>query len=336
MDVFSVLQFHLRVPALPSAHKHLFPPPPAVPPYTSTPITLAFEFPHIIQWFPPKWKITKQVKFDTQFVAQQGHDSGMGIGHITVPPSPLLAMTIAMSSYKCIFGCSSVKVEKKPAATHFFPLFPHLYCADPVPIPLGLNLPAPCTVMLGMSWADALVGWLSIGLDMAMSAVLSKYGDRLPGVNWMKGLGQRAAQSFGNAAIQAVVAAAVPDLVNQLVWGNVKNLIVDGNISLPFGLASINNQGQVQGLIWTSGEYTSTNVSIAGGLGALQDTGADDGSGITQGAGNVDSGGGEVTGMPPPDNAGAGDTAPPPANTIDNSGAGTDPTYGAGDGLAVC
>lgn len=109
---------------------------------------------------------------------QSGHDVGAFIPHVCVPPvppNPLLAGHIALSSCKVMFGKSRVLVGGQPAGW-FLPMDAMLQvCADPVPLPIGI-VPSvfTTTVKYGFSESDLRTGYADIALDIATSQMLRR------------------------------------------------------------------------------------------------------------------------------------------------------------------
>lgn len=143
------------------------------------------------QFWPPgmpfgKHKMSKTVTHRGQCISLEGHDCGNFIPHVTVgPPSALLVLKIMGSSRKMNFSASSVKMNKKAAATgSIYPFFPMSTCAEPLTMPFVFSLASMplSTVKVGLSGADALLGALDIVANMIIEIIaeggLSKTFDK--------------------------------------------------------------------------------------------------------------------------------------------------------------
>lgn len=110
-------------------------------------------------------------------IAQDGHDCGFLIGHVTTPMhNVMLIIHMLCSSQKTTFGASTVKMNG--TATGVIDLTggcPMIVCADPVGLPI---LWAPTnmtnTVYVGTTAGDIAMGWLAAAFSMALDFVVGK------------------------------------------------------------------------------------------------------------------------------------------------------------------
>lgn len=150
-------------------------------PHAVTPPLLPPIIPHAEVLFLPlsysqiSAAISTDVHYEGSGAVQLGHDMGHMIPHVPYgPPTPILALHIASSQCSCIFGKASILVNGEQAAWwHALAMFQ--VCADPVPMPLGLNISAiATTVSYGFSWGDLICGYIRGGIDELNSLLVGK------------------------------------------------------------------------------------------------------------------------------------------------------------------
>lgn len=183
------------------AHK-LVPPPPAPP----IPTTMAIEMPATFMW--TLGFLMNQNKFSNGskpvthkgvWIALDGHDCGMAIPDITIPPAPNLnyPMCWPFSSRKPTFSASTVKINGTAVACAQWiglPPLPMMSCGDPIGAPVCWSaLTVTNTVSVGMSMADLAAGLINAAASMITDYIASK----LPIEN--TGLGPFGQAVFGNA-----------------------------------------------------------------------------------------------------------------------------------------
>jgi hypothetical protein len=91
------------------------------------------------------------------------HDMGYLIIHVPYGPvTPILAVHIAFSKCKTVFGKATVKINGEQAGWYLPLIAPFLICSDPIgAAPLGQNVSFIwTTVKFGFSWGDFLCGWI--------------------------------------------------------------------------------------------------------------------------------------------------------------------------------
>jgi hypothetical protein len=152
-------------------------PPPPAPPVPSAPCV---ETPVMMMW-PPGFalfqnKFTTTVLHKAMFIALDGHNCGYMLPHVSIPPlNTLTPIQIAFSSRKMAFSAAKVKANGTPIATTAPVLFPMMCCAQPVTLPSGAA-PTNClnTVAVGVTLADAIFGWVAIGLTACAEGLTRK------------------------------------------------------------------------------------------------------------------------------------------------------------------
>ncbi len=163
-------------------HK-LIPPPPAPP----IPATMSVEMPTTFLW--TMGFLMNQNKFSNGakpvthkgvWIALDGHDCGMMIPDITVPPAPNLNYPIGwlVSSRKPSFSASTVKMNGTAVACAQWiglPPLPMMSCGDPISAPVSWSaLSVTNTVSVGMTFTDLVVGYLNIAASVLVDYIFSK------------------------------------------------------------------------------------------------------------------------------------------------------------------
>jgi len=109
-------------------------------------------------------------------LAQNTHDCGVLIPHVTLlpMPDPLTPLKILGSSRKVAFAAQRIRANKRPVAlTSKLPLVPMLACGT-LPLPVGINLTNDlASVDLGFTTSDLVAGWAEVAATMAASHFLS-------------------------------------------------------------------------------------------------------------------------------------------------------------------
>jgi len=122
-------------------------------------------------------KISSNVEYEGwgSGAVKLGHDMGYLIPHVAYGPwTPLLAANIAFSKCKVMFGKATVQINSDQAGWwHLYGMFQ--ICADPVPLPIGLNISAIwTTVEYGFSWGDLICGYIRVVADIIFSLIMKK------------------------------------------------------------------------------------------------------------------------------------------------------------------
>jgi hypothetical protein len=248
----------LAMPLLPivMTFHDVVPPPPAPP----IPCAPCVESPVMMMW-PPGFalfqnKFTTTVLHKALPIALDGHNCGYMLPHVSIPiANTLTPMQIAFSSRKMAFSAAKVKANGTPIATTAPLLLPMTCCAQPVTLPTGAA-PTNClnTVRVGVTWTDAILGWVSIGLTIVIDAWfynpdlkpfnLTKALDDL---KWKLLLGDKPAKWLAKTLAGAAVGAA-----RIIVTG-------EGSISVPFGSGYLGGS-----LSYSHGRDGSNSISITG------------------------------------------------------------------------
>ncbi len=271
VPTFAIHTINLRLAFLYSTHPEIVPPPYTAPVIPTHPFV---EVPHILFWGPGAGMTSPKVLFDGFTPAQQGHDSGIGIIHVGVPPGPLSVVATATSFFKCVFGAGTVLAEGKPTAGHFPPLINMLQCFAPVPLPIGGVLLFKNTVFVGLTWMDILMGIVRIAIAIVIALVFNKLGNSTGrmGQAWERvgNLGNRlGASGFWNVLGNNILSNFCED-VAKIPLG----IVMEGKVQLPFQIAELDlTNGQFKVFYWNVGgeHYHVSNYSVSGGLRAAQD-----------------------------------------------------------------
>ncbi len=119
-------------------------------------------------------KIATTVHFDGSGAVQLNHDVGFFILHFPWGfPTPTLAAHIAFSKCQVMFGKATVLVEGQQAGWwHWFAMLQ--VCANPLPLPVGINLSFySTTVTFGFSWGDLICGYIRVGVDVVLTHLIN-------------------------------------------------------------------------------------------------------------------------------------------------------------------
>lgn len=264
---------NVRLSFIYSQHPEITPPP-YVPPIP-VPTHPFAEIPHINFWGPgASMASPNKVLTDGFTPAQLGHDCGIGIIHIGVPPGPLTPVAIAASFCKVVFAAGTVQSDGKPTAGHLPPLINMLQCFAPVPLPIGALLLIPNTVFVGMSWLDILMGVIRIAIAIVIALIFRRLGNsngRL-GQAWQRigALGNRFGMaSYFGAMGNALLSGAAEDIA-KIPLG----IVMEGKIALPFQIAELDlTNGQFKIFYWNVGgeNWRVNNYSVGGMLRAGQE-----------------------------------------------------------------
>ncbi len=277
---------------------------PEIPaPYTAPPVpTYPFvEVPHILFWGPGASVTSPKTLTDNFTPAQLGHDCGIGVIHVGLPPGPLSPVNTATSSCKVVFASGSVLSEGKPTAGHLPPIINLLQCFAPVPLPIGGFLLIPNTVIVGMSPMDILMGIVRVAIAIVIALIFKKLGSSAGklGKAW-QWIGEKAAflggSGFWTALGNNLLSSAAEDLA-KIPLG----IVMEGKIALPYNIAELDlTNGQFKVFYWNVGgpSYQVNNYS-AGGLTQSAQTPDAANAPAPAGGGSGGSGGGSASGAPP-------------------------------------
>lgn len=172
MEVFSLRSSCMAITPI-SPHT-MTPPPdflPKIIPHTETcmlPLRYSFAFA----------KISSDIEYEGWGfgAVKLNHDMGYLIPHIPWgPPTPILAAHIAISKCKVMFGKAKIKLNGEQAGWWFPGLAFFQVCANPMPIPIGIDFSAIwTTVKYSFSWGDWIAGLIRVGIDIVLSLLIRK------------------------------------------------------------------------------------------------------------------------------------------------------------------
>jgi hypothetical protein len=201
----------------------------------SIPMAPCVESPVMMMW-PPGFalfqnKFTTTVLHKAMPIVLDGHNCGYMLPHVSIPILNVMTpMQIAFSSRKIAFSAAKVKANGTPIATTAPLLLPMMCCAQPVTLPTGAA-PTNClnTVAVGVTLADAIIGWLSIVATCIIDAFFYKPATLDPkrildDLKWKLLLGDKPLKAALKTAVGVLTGAAKIH-----VGGN------EGNVSISFG-----------------------------------------------------------------------------------------------------
>lgn len=210
-------------------------PPPVVPPAVPTfSVEMIATFMWTLGFAMNQNKFTngaKPVTHKGMWIALDGHDCGMMIPDITVPPAPNIwyPMMWPFSSRKPIMAASTVKMNGTAVACAQWiglPPIPMMSCGEPVSVPVCWSaISITNTVQVGMTFTDMLIGLITTVASVVTDLIFSK----LPGNTF----GQVAlANAFkGLSPVSALAGFATSALTG--------NATLSGSIGLPFANVSV-------------------------------------------------------------------------------------------------
>jgi len=277
--------------------------PPVPPPMPAAPLSLAacaIESP-VNAWWPPgaalgSNKFTTSVFHRHMAICLDGHDCGKFIPHLQVAPAPnnmLTLLHIPLSSRKCNFSASTVRMNGKPTACMTaiaWPPTPMTYCSNPMSMPLAdaptahLN-----SVVVHMTLGDWIAGAIAIAAGMILEYAMFKAGGGTRGFG--QGAGKMIAQSKAGSSVASLIA---PKLIgtflpaNRTAWINwgikqgvgvatgLTRILITGegsvSVSLPMGGPFLNVTPSI-GYARTGGVGTTT-AGVTGTAGTASGTGS--------------------------------------------------------------
>ena len=159
-----------------SSHKLYVPPLP--PPAPTISIEMIATMMHPPGYVLGQNKLTTTVKHKKMAVVQDGHNCGVFIQDITIPPVNAWYLVMwPLSSRKTAFCASTVRMNKKPVAcTGLWPPLPMVTCGEPIKTPTAFSLGSLSnTVTAGMTLSDLLSGAVAIYACMAVDAIAARF-----------------------------------------------------------------------------------------------------------------------------------------------------------------
>jgi hypothetical protein len=143
-------------------------------------VTVSIEMVALQMWtagyFCGQNKFTTTVVHNGFQIVQDGHDIGMLIPDVTIPPVNLLYPLIwPFSSRKIMVSASTVKMNGKPTGMACIPLIPMITCGDPMGLPSSVSLTSWLhKVHCGVTWGDMALGWGKAIVSAAIDFVFDK------------------------------------------------------------------------------------------------------------------------------------------------------------------
>lgn len=187
------------------------PPPPAPNPYFVPVPMPAIEIPALQLWTAgflcgtEKWtNAGKPVLHKGFFIMLDGHNTGMLIPDVTIPPAPNMQYPLMwpFSARKVMFSASKVQMCGTAVACSQWiglPPVPQMSCGDPISAPVDFSMiTITNTVIVGMTLGDLLIGVVACALSMAIDFILYKLFP--PG----------AASSFSAGLVEGILGKLLP------------------------------------------------------------------------------------------------------------------------------
>jgi len=200
-------------------------------------------------------KLAAKVLHKNLPIIQDGHDCGALIIHIpTMLPPPttmanaLLLLHIPFSGRKTNFSASTVISQGKATATAImidWPPTPMTSCFDPISPPTSTAFSYGNTVLIQLTLADLIIGWVTIG---AMMIVEAAFAFAPPGADKA---GKKAATTAAEAVAEGLVSKLVPDaqaLIKSglgFASGVARMVFTDGPVDAKFSVGSPFGQVEV-------------------------------------------------------------------------------------------
>jgi hypothetical protein len=214
-------------------HK-LIPPPPAPP----IPATMSIEMPATFMWtlgfLMNQNKFSNGAKPVTHkgvWIALDGHDCGMAIPDLTIPPAPNLNYPLCwpFSSRKPTFAASTVKMNGTSVACAQWiglPPLPMMTCGDPIGAPVCWSaLSVTNTVAVGLTFTDLIAGLINAIASMITDYIASKLPlDKL-------GIGPFAQAVLGNSIKGLSPVSILAGFASSALTGNATFSV---SVGLPF------------------------------------------------------------------------------------------------------
>lgn len=191
--------------------------PPAVPKPTPT---FAIEIPATQMW--TMGFLCGQNKFSNGskpvfhkgvYIALEGHNQGMLIPDVTIPPSNAwYAVMWPFSSRKIMFSASTVQMNGTNVACSQLiglPPLPQIACGDPVSLPLTWSMITfTNTLTVGMTLKDLIIGVVAIAVSVLIDAVLAALGNKFENF-FTNTLGSKLAGKLAEGVAAKQILAAV-------------------------------------------------------------------------------------------------------------------------------
>lgn len=124
-------------------------------------------------------KMTKTVLGDGRPLAKEGHDTGAGIIHMSDPMHAGMAIAVAFSKYKVMFGAATVRANGDALGVWRDAKLPLLYCSSPMSLFCvgdrnNIDGDSANTVFVGVSPADVAAGVSAIRTEIVLDLIFGK------------------------------------------------------------------------------------------------------------------------------------------------------------------
>lgn len=150
-------------------------------------------------------KFTETVFHKGVFICKDDHDIGTLIPDITIPfVNAFYVIMWPFSGRKIFFTASTVTMDGKPTScAQIWPPIPMMTCGDPFALPTSYPVANLFnTVTVGLTFGDFVMGWVKIGVSIAIDAIFS-FG---PVAKFFKKMGgDKAAKSIGKEILGQVL-----------------------------------------------------------------------------------------------------------------------------------
>ncbi len=173
------------------------------------------------------------------WIVLDGHDCGMMIPDVTIPPAPNIAYPLfwPFSSRKPVFAASTVKMNGTPVACAQLlglPPIPMMTCGDPIGAPTTQTMINVFNgVQVGLTWLDILCGVITIVFSMATDYAFSKIPfDQVFGG---RGLGTLMENFLGTALGNSLKGLSAPAILSGFITSSLQgNPTITVSAGLPF------------------------------------------------------------------------------------------------------
>jgi hypothetical protein len=128
-------------------------------------------------------KFTTTVLHNSFPIVIEGHDIGMLIPDVTIPPANLLYPVIwPFSSRKVMVTCSTVKMNGKKTGMACIPFIPMITCGQPMGLPSSNSLTSWLhKVHCGVTWGDLLLGYAKAIVQAVIDLAFYFLGKKMAG-----------------------------------------------------------------------------------------------------------------------------------------------------------
>lgn len=208
-------------------------------------------------------KLTTTVKHKSVRIVIDGHDCGILIPDVTIPPANVYLPIIWLgSSRKIAFAASTVQMDGTATGLAMPIVAPMMTCGEPVTMPTAQVLTAWLnSVQVGMTLADCLFGWLGVLASVAIDLVMFELGGGRPSPTSLLNRFLPSRDDLIKQTIQAFTGLIISS-IRYGTSGGAYPITFQGQWGTPFGNVSLGVQ------------YTGSGwPQVSGGLNVLGDQG---------------------------------------------------------------